>query len=447
MKDLTTGSPLKLIIGFALPVLLGLAFQQAYTLTDIIIIGNNLGQNSVSAIGSTASVVSLMFSVINGLTAGFSILIAKSYGAGDYDEMRRNIARTITLSGIAALLIIVGIAVFIDPLLHALSTPAGIFEEAKTYLILVNFGLAATLVYNLESAILRSVGDSIIPLVILIISTALNIGLDFLLVAGIRLGVAGAALATVAAQLISAIICFIYLIKKRKFLIVTPKDFRFTAAATLELLNSGAGMALMYSIVDIGSIILQSGINGFGEDIIAAHTAARKLFSFTIMPFSALSSTLVTYASQNRGAGKYSRIGKGVKDGLLLGFGCAAVDFLLIYTLGRIMVKIILPDCTQLVEDTAVLYMRVNVPFYFPLTLLLLLRATMQGLGHSIVPIGASCIELFWKICTVWFMIPWLGYMGVIISEPIIWSVCSVLVSAIAFVTIKRLPKESVKID
>ena len=206
MKELTSGKPVKLIIGFALPVLLGLAFQQAYTLTDTIIIGRQLGQESLAAVGSTASVVSLMFNIINGLVTGFAILIAKYFGAGDHDEMRRTIARTIAFSTAATALIIVGIAVFIDPLLHALDTPQAIFDEARTYLLIVDLGLIATLFYNLESAILRAVGDSVIPLVILMISTALNIGLDIVMVVFLGMGVAGAALATVIAQLVSAVV-------------------------------------------------------------------------------------------------------------------------------------------------------------------------------------------------------------------------------------------------
>ncbi len=447
MKELTSGKPLKLIVSFALPVLLGLVFQQAYSLTDTVIIGRELGQDSLAAVGSTSAVVSLMFNIINGLVTGFAIIVAKHFGAGAHDEMRRTIARMITFSGAAAALIIAGTACFIDPLLYALQTPAAIFEQARTYLLIVDLGLVATLFYNLESAILRAVGDSVIPLIILIISTVLNIGLDLLFVCAFHTGVAGAALATVIAQLVSAVVCLVYLIKRRPFLMIRPGDFRFTASSSAELLAAGCGMALMYSIVDIGSIVLQNGINGFGEDIIAAHTAARKLFSFTIMPFSAISATLVTYTSQNRGAGKYSRIGKGVRDGLLLGYGCAAFDVLIIYALGRLMVGFILPDCAQYVEDTAVLYLRVSVPFYFPLVTLLGLRSSLQGLGHSVVPIIASCVELLWKICTVLFMIPWLGYFGVIISEPIIWTVCAVIIGIIALLTIRALPKETPQKD
>jgi Na+-driven multidrug efflux pump len=457
MKDLTQGRPIKLIIAFALPILLGSIFQQAYSLADTIIIGQQLGTNSLAAVGSTTSVVSLMFNIINGLVTGFAIIIAKNYGAGDMDEMRRSIARTITFAAVTTIIIIVGTLCFITPLLRALDTPESIFEEAKAYLVIVAAGLVVTLFYNLEAGILRAVGDSVIPLIILVISTILNIGLDLLLVCAFNMGVQGAAIATVAAQFVSAAVCLVYLIKRRPFLVVKPQDFRFTADSTAELLSAGFGMALMYSIVDIGSIVLQNGINGFGEDIIAAHTAARKIFSLTIMPFSAISATLVTYCSQNRGAGKYSRIGKGIRDGLLLGFGWATIALALVYFAGNLLVGLIVSSAEPEIAQTAVLYLKVNVPFYYFLAALLGLRSALQGLGKSLVPIIASIIELVWKVCTVMFMIPLFGgkngsvggtieeiggYFGVVISEPIIWTVCALMIGTIAVITLKNLPKE-----
>lgn len=458
MKDMTNGSPLKLIVTFALPILLGSIFQQAYSLTDTIIIGQHLGKNSLAAVGSTTAVVSLMFNIINGLVTGFAIIVAKNFGAGDHAEMRRTIARMITFAGGTTALIIAGTLCFISPLLTALDTPAGIFDEAKTYLMIVAAGLVVTLIYNLEAGILRAVGDSVIPLIILVISTILNIALDLLLVCVFEFGVAGAAIATVAAQLISAIVCLVYLIKRRTFLVIKPSDFRFTAHSTMELLSAGFGMALMYSIVDIGSIVLQNGINGFGEDIIAAHTAARKIFSLTIMPFSAVSATLVTYCSQNRGAGKYSRIPLGIRDGLLLMGGWATLAVLVIYAAGGLLVGMIVPGEDAAVAGTAVLYLRWNVPFYYCLAVLLGLRSALQGLGKSLVPILASIIELIWKVCTVVFMIPLFGgqsgtvgtsleeiggYFGVVLSEPIIWTLCAVMIGTIAVITLKNLPKDT----
>lgn len=460
MKDLTNGNPLKLIAAFALPILLGNVFQQVYSLTDTIIIGKALGNEAIAAVGSTASVVSLMFSIINGLVTGFAIIVSKNFGAGRHDEMHRTIARMLTFSAITTAVIICATTIFIEPLLTALNTPDEIFAQARDYLFVVALGLVVTLLYNFEAAILRAVGDSVIPLIILIISTALNIVLDLLFVCVFEAGVLGAAVATVAAQLISAVVCMIYLVKKRPFLLVKKVDFKFTRETTAELLGAGFGMALMYSIVDIGSIVLQNGINGFGKDIITAHTAARKIFSLLIMPFSSISATLVTFCSQNRGAGKYSRIKTGIRDGLIIAFSWAAVTLALVFFAGNFLVGMLVSTEDANSADiiaTAVMYLKWSVPFYFPLAALLALRSSLQGLGKSAVPIICSIIELAWKVVTVLVIIPFFGgnngtvggsleqiggYFGVIISEPIIWTACAILIIIIAIATIRKLPKE-----
>lgn len=460
MKDLTQGRPIKLIVLFALPLLFGNLFQQAYNLADIIIIGQNLSNDSIAAVGSTAPLVSLMFNIINGLVTGFSIVVARNFGAGDQDEMRRTIARMLVFSAAVTAVLIVIATVFIDGLLKLLDVQGVIFDEAKSYLFVVALGLAVTLLYNFEASILRAVGDSVVPLIILIISTALNIGLDLLLVCVVKAGVVGAALATVAAQAISAIVCLVYLIKRRPMLLVKRKDFAFTAGSTKELLGAGLGMALMYSIVDIGSIVLQNGINGFGTDIITAHTAARKIFGFTIMPYSAVSATLVTYCSQNRGMGQFQRIRRGIRDGLMIMFAWSAIAVALIYLAGDALIGIIVssedPNAAA-ITDTGVLYMKWAVPFYFALAALLGLRSALQGLGKSLVPIICSVIELLWKIVTVAVMIPLFGgndggvggsmrevggYFGVIISEPIVWTICAIIIGIIAIVTLRKMPKE-----
>ena len=459
MKDLTRGEPLKLIVLFAVPILLGNLFQQVYSLSDIMIIGKNLGNDSIAAVGATAPVVSLMINIINGLVTGFAIIVAKSFGAGDHDEMRRTIARMLTFSAVVTAVLIIAATVFTNPLLTLLDVEEDIFEEARSYLFIVALGLAVTLLYNFEAGILRAVGDTVVPLVILIISTILNIGLDLLLVCVFKAGVVGAAAATVAAQAISAVVCLVYLIKKRPMLLVKKKDFVFTAKTTGELLGSGLGMALMFSIVDIGSIVLQNGINGFGKDIITAHTAARKIFSLTIMPYSAVSATMVTYCSQNRGAGKFSRIRRGILYGLIIMAIWSTIALAVIYSAGGLLVGMIVSadgENSKAIIDTGVLYMRWAAPFYYALSALLGLRSALQGLGKSLVPIICSVIELLWKIVTVVVMIPLFGgdsgkagktieeiggYFGVVISEPIVWTVCALIIGTIAAVTLHRLPR------
>ncbi len=377
MKDLTKGSPMKLIILFALPILLGNIFQQAYNFTDIMIIGKWLGKGSLAAVGSTTSVVSLMFNIINGLVTGFAIMAAKNFGAGDMEELRKTIARMTVFSGITTTVIMAGVLCFVTPLLNALDTPESIIGESRLYLSIVAAGLAVTLFYNLEAGILRAVGDSVVPLIVLVISASLNIALDLIMVCVLKMGVAGAALATVAAQFISASLCLVYLIVKRPFLLIRKKDFIFDKHSSLELLGSGFGMALMYSIVDMGSIVLQNGVNGFGEDIIAAHTAARKIFSFTTIPFSAVSATMVTFSGQNLGAGKFGRIRTGIRDGLFIDFGWATIALGLVFLAGEALVGLILPDGESNIIDTAALYLKVNVPFFYFLAVLLGLRSSL----------------------------------------------------------------------
>ncbi len=445
MKDLTKGKPFRLIILFALPILLGSVFQQAYSFTDTIIIGQQLGKSSIAAVGSTASVVSLMFNIVNGMVTGFSIIVAKNFGAGDYDEMHKSIARMISFAAVTTAFIIALTMLFITPLLQLLDTPSTIFEEAKAYLLIVAAGLVVTVVYNLESSILRAVGDSVIPLVILVISAVLNIVLDLLFVVVFQWGVSGAALATVLAQLVSAVVCLIYLINRRPFLMIKRSDFLFTKESTAELLSAGLGMALMYSIVDIGSIVLQNGINGLGEDTIAAHTAARKILGLLLMPFSAVGATMVTFCSQNYGAGKFSRIRVGIRDGLILSFGWSTLAIGLIYLVGHFLVRLILPDANADITDTALDYLKFNVLFFYPLAVLLGVRSSLQGLGRSLVPIIASIIELIWKVCTVLFMIPVFSYFGVILSEPIIWTICGILVGVIAVATLRSMPKKDME--
>lgn len=439
MKDLTKGNIIKVMFFFSLPILLGNLFQQAYNLADIIIVGDKFGDMMLSAVGATASVVSLLFNVINGLCTGFAIPISRHYGSGEHEKMRKSIAGMIAFSGIGTVLLIAVCTIFLNPLLTALNTPDVVFDEAGRYLLIVVIGLAVTTVYNLEANMLRAVGNSVVPLIILIISALLNVGLDFLFLYGFNMGVEGAALATVIAQLISATLCFVYLIKKCPFFKPKLSDFKFTGVIVKPLLMAGLGMALMYSIVDIGSIVLQNGVNGLGYEIITAHTAARKLFSFSIMPFSAISATLVTFVSQNYGAGKFDRIKKGIRYGLFIEWIWSALAIMVIYLFGRNLALWIVSGESEYITNTVVEYLKINAPFYFALSVLLSLRCSLQGLGNSIFPIAASVIEMVWKIVTVVVVIPNYGYFGVCISEPIIWVTGGLLVTIIALKILKKV--------
>ena len=428
MRDLTKGSIIRLMLLFSLPILLGSLFQQAYNLVDIIIVGKKLGELSLSAVGSTTAVVSLMFNIINGLCTGFAIPVAKHYGANDMNKVRRTVAGMITYSAIITAVIMALCIVFVEPLLTVLNTPAEIFEQAKLYLTIVAGGLIVTLIYNLEANILRALGDSIVPLIILVISAVLNVGLDFLFIFGFGMGVDGAALATVIAQLISAIVCFVYLIRKCPFLKLGRSDFRLHGEEIKSLLASGLGMALMYSIVDIGSIVLQNGINGLGTGIISAHTAARKIFSFTIMPFSAISATLVTFVSQNLGAGRRSRIGQSVRAALKIYFVWWLFVLAFTFLLGEPVLRLITGSSDARIISNAMLYLKISVPIIPPMAVLVILRNMLQGIRHTVEPLLASALELIGKVIFAVWLVPVWGYRAVCFCEPTTWVICFVFI-------------------
>ena len=302
MKELTKGNPTKLLLLFSLPILLGNILQQFYNLGDTIIVGRTLGISELAAVGSTTAIVSLLFSMINGFCIGFSILTANAFGAKDENRIKETIAKSIVLMFLITITMTVLGLIFIRPLLTVLHTPADIMEDSIAYIQVIFLGLIVTAAYNLISNMLRALGDSVFPLIALAISSTLNLGLDLFCIKGLGLGIRGASIATVIAQLISVIVCLVYVIRKIPYMHIRPEHFKWNGKTVTDLLTSGAGMALMYSIVDIGSIILQSGINSLGTEIIAAHTAARKVFSFSILPISTLAASLVTFTSQNTGA-------------------------------------------------------------------------------------------------------------------------------------------------
>ncbi len=428
MKELTKGNPTKLLLLFSLPILLGNILQQFYNLGDTIIVGRTLGISELAAVGSTTAIVSLLFSMINGFCIGFSILTANAFGAKDENRIKETIAKSIVLMFLITITMTVLGLIFIRPLLTVLHTPADIMEDSIAYIQVIFLGLIVTAAYNLISNMLRALGDSVFPLIALAISSTLNLGLDLFCIKRLGLGIRGASIATVIAQLISVIVCLVYVIRKIPYMHIRPEHFKWNGKTVTDLLTSGAGMALMYSIVDIGSIILQSGINSLGTEIIAAHTAARKIFSFSILPISTLAASLVTFTSQNTGAGKPERVRAGIKSATILGFVWSLVAFFLLYFGGAALVRMI-TDSDTFVIGTAVKYLRINVPFYAFLCILCFFRSTLQGLGQKIIPVIASIIELSGKAIIVFVLVPRMGYLAVCICEPILWILSGILVS------------------
>lgn len=421
MKNLTHGKPLKLILLFAVPLFIGQLFQLFYGLVDTRIVGAALGDDALAAVGATTTLSEMLLSLLNGFTNGFALIIATFFGADDTKNMKKAVGGTVLLGIVSSICISVICLLFLSPILRFMNVSEDLLPRAKSYLAIILAGLLAATLYNVCAAILRAIGDSLTPLIFLIISAFLNIILDYAFILHLHMDVAGAAFATVISQALSAFMCFLYIRKKYPSLTLVREDFSIPAEIYRRLLATGVSMGFMVSFVNLGSVALQTAINTFGTNTIVAHTAARKVTSIFMLPFSVLGATLATFCGQNLGAGKYSRIKTGVRDTLLVTFAWCAVVILAAYTISPTLIRLITASTEQEVSDTATLYLKVNTAFYFVPAVICLFRNSMQGFGDNKTPVFSSTLELVGKIVIAFLLAPAIGYMGVIVSEPIVW--------------------------
>lgn len=423
MKKLTSGSPIKLIILFAIPLFIGQLFQLFYSLVDTRIVGATLGETSLAAVGATTTLNDFLISIINGTTNGFAIIIATFFGAKDERNMKKAIAGTAVLSIGTTVIISFLSLIFLPQILSFLNIDATILPESKAYISIILGGLLASTLYNMCAAILRAIGDSFTPLLFLILASFINVFGDYAFILWFHMGVSGAALATVLSQALSAALCLLYIKKKYPILTLSKEDFVFSKEVYNKLLNTGLSMGFMSSFVSLGTLSLQTSINTFGTNIIVAHTAARKATSIFMLPFGVFGTTLATFCGQNLGAGKYSRIKRGLRDTVLVTFGWCACVIIAAYTISPSLVKMITASTEPEIIETASLYLKINTSFYMVPAVICLFRNSMQGFGDSKTPVISSSLELFGKMGIAFFLAPAIGYMGIIISEPTVWCI------------------------
>lgn len=421
MKNLTEGNPTKLMLSFALPVCLGNLFQLFYSLADTRIVGSTLGENALAAIGATTAVSTLLIGFLQGLTNGFSILIAQSFGAGKTERLRKAAAGTFLLSFLITLFLTGVSLLFLDAFLHLLNVPKLLYPEAKSYICIILSGMIITMLYNAFAGVLRAVGDTAAPLAFLICASLLNVGLDLLFILVFHMGIRGAAYATILSQTLSVVLSFAYMWKRYPVFHLTGKDFLPEKSMLKQLLSSGISMALMMSLVFFGTLALQCAINAFGTDIIVAHTAARKITEFNMLPMSVMGITMATFCSQNFGAGNFSRVKTGIRQAFLLCWIWVFFIIILSFTCTPFLVYLITGTQKETVVQTAALYLKINTLFYFVASGISILRNALQAIGDHITPIISSFIELAGKLLIAFFLAPVIGYMGIIIAEPLIW--------------------------
>ena len=421
MIDLTNGNPAKKMLKFAVPVCLGNIFQLFYSLADTRIVGSILGEKSLAAVGSTTSISTLLIGFLLGLTNGFAIIIAQKFGEKNENEIKKAAAGTIFLGFLTAVSITTISLFFLDEILNLLNVSDILYPESKGYIKAILLGITATMFYNAFAGILRAVGDTTAPLIFLIVSCLLNIFLDLYFLGALKTGTSGAAWATVISQGFSVVLCFVYMWKKYPMFRIKRKDFSFKIEFLKNLYTSGLSMALMMSLVFFGTLVLQTAINTFGTNTIVAHTAARKITEFFMLPFSVFGITMATYCGQNKGAGKFKRI----KEGILKAYFITCVWSLLVifmsYTIAPQLVYLVTGSRIPEVIDTAEKYLKINTIFYFVPGAISILRNAMQGIGDRFTPVVSSFLELIGKTAVVIFIVPHTKYFGIIISEPIVW--------------------------
>ena len=445
MKDLTTGKPIKIILLFAIPLFIGQLFQLFYSLADTRIVGAILGETSLAAVGATTTLSDFLIGLLNGFTNGCAIIIATYFGSGDRDNMKKAIGGTILSGIVLSVLISAGCLLFLPRILSALNVADFLMAESKAYIGIVLAGLLAATLYNVCAAILRALGDTFTPLLFLILAAVLNVVLDYTLIKYGNMGVAGAALATVIAQAVSAVLCFFYMKVRYPELSLRREDFRFDKIIYKKLIATGSSMGFMVAFVNLGTLALQITINTFNQDIIVAHTAARKATNIFMLPFSVLGTTLATFCGQNLGAGKYSRIKTGLRDTLLLTFIWCAGVALVAYTLSGPLVHMITASDNEVILSTASLYLKVNTSFYFVTAIICLFRNSMQGFGDNKTPVFSSSLELIGKVAISFLLAPAIGYMGIIVAEPIVWfiMVIPLIVNMVRNPILKQQDKET----
>lgn len=421
VKDMTNGSPSKHILGFAIPMLFGMLFQQFYNLVDTIIVGKTLGVEALAGVGATGSINFMIIGFCMGVCNGFVIPVAQCFGAKKPADLRKYVFNGYICSIVFAIVLTLASVIFWRRILIIMNTPADIIDHAYNYIVVIFIGIPTVFLYNMVSGVIRSLGDSKTPVVFLVLSSIINVVLDFFLILVCKMGVAGAGWATVTSQLVSGLTCLIYMYKKYDILKGDKSERVLDRRFITNLCMNGVPMGLQYSITAIGSTILQAAVNTLGSTYVAAMTAGSKMFNFTCCPFDALGSTMATYAGQNVGAAKIKRLGQGVRSAMIIGSIYSVLSLIALYfTTDYIALLFVNASETTIIALTRQ-FILASACFYIPLTGVNVVRFCIQGMGFSVFAISAGILEMIGRAFAAIILIPSIGFMGACLASPIAW--------------------------
>lgn len=445
-REMTAGSALPLIFNFTIPLLLGNLLQQTYSLVDAAIVGKFLGIHALASVGASSSVIFLILGFCNGCSCGFGIPVAQKFGARDYSMMRRYVAVSLQLSLVMSLIIAVVTSIFCADILRMMQTPENIFDGAYAYLLVTFIGVPCTFLYNLLSSVIRALGDSKTPFWFLLFSTVLNVILDLFCILVLDWGVAGAAIATLISQGVSAFLCYVYMYRHFQILKGTSEERRFQVKLARTLMYIGVPMGLQFSITAIGSIMLQSANNALGTVCIAAFTAAMRIKMFFICAFESLGIAMATYSGQNYGAGKPERIWQGIKASAFIMMIYAILTFIILM-MGSKTLALLFIDAseTEILQNTE-LFLHISCSFFPVLGLLCILRYSIQGAGYTNLAMFSGVSEMIARILVSILAVPAFGFLAICFGDPTAWVAANLFLIPAFIYVYRRLKKMTCRI-
>ena len=440
-KDMTAGTPGKIIFNFTMPIFIGNIFQQFYNMADTVIVGKFVGNAALAAVGACGTLVFLIIGFLQGVTAGFTVVTAQHFGAGNMKAMKKSVASGAVLTGIVTVILTLLSMISMAKVLHLMNTPSDMYGEAYGYIMVICGGIVAQALYNYLASVLRALGDSKRPLYFLVVAALLNIVLDLVLIIVFHLGAAGAAYATVIAQGVSALLCLVYIIKKVPILKLDRWDFKLDGHLVRQQLAIGFPMALQYSITAIGAMMVQAALNVLGSVHVAAFTAANKIEQVATQVYVALGTTMATYCAQNMGAGKVKRISRGFRATTIMGSIYSVVFGVLVFFFGNMLTGLFVSENLDQIVGLVDIYMKCVALFFIPLNVVNVYRNGIQGMGYGFLPMTAGIAELAGRGLTAVVASHYKSYLGICLASPVAWIFASALLLVMYFGIMNKYKK------
>ena len=441
VKDLTEGEPAKLIFYFTLPLLAGNVFQQLFGFVDTLIVGRFLGVEALAAVGCTGSLMFLMLGFVMGATSGFSIYTGQRFGAKDYDGIRYSVVVCLTLATILSIILAIIGVTYCRELLVFMDTPPEILEGAYSFIVIIYGGVGGFVLIQMQSNLVRALGDSKMPTIIQATTLCINIALEPVAIILLDLGIPGAAGATIVSLIIGNIICFVYIKKKIPLLHVRKEDWHFDQKIILEHLKIGLPMGFQSSIIAIGAVVLQIALNGLGPVAVASFAASQRVDGIAVMPMMSFGVAIAAYTAQNFGAQKFERIHDGVKKTIWMSCSFSIVAAIFNIMFGAEIIKLFVGEGQEQIIEYGQLFLTVNGLAYWVMALLFIFRFTLQGLGQALVPTFAGAVELVMRIIAAVVFVDYWGYLGACLAAPMAWVGAAVPLAIAFYITQRKMKK------